>query len=73
MVAGLLVKLWVSDQVTERWGAIYLFESQEASEQPLASRAHELIGKEPDLFDVFDLEPLSPSRLSSRALGLAFT
>ena len=44
--------------MTERWGAIYLFESQEASEQELPSRARELIGKDPDIIEVFDLEAL---------------
>jgi hypothetical protein len=71
-VPGLLVTLWVSDDVTERWGAIYLFESREASEQPLPSRARELIGKEPDLVDVFDLEASVSVSSQLARLGLAF-
>jgi len=72
-VPGLLLKLWVSDEATERWGAIYLFESQEASEQPLPSRARELIGKEPDLVDVFDLEASVSVASPLARLGLAFS
>ena len=72
-VPGLLVKLWLSDDVTERWGAIYLFESQEASEQPLPSRARELIGKEPDIIEVFDLEASVSVSDQLARLGLAFS
>ena len=55
-VPGLRFKAWISDEVTERWGAVYLWESREASEQPLPSRARELIGKDPDLVEEFDVE-----------------
>ena len=55
-VPGLRFKAWISDEATERWGAVYLFESVEAAQQPLPSRARELIGKEPDLVEEFDLE-----------------
>src|SRR5881409_1093081 len=55
-VPGLRFKAWISDESTERWGAVYLFESAEAARQPLPSRARELIGKEPDLVEEFDLE-----------------
>ena len=53
---GLLFKAWVSDESTERWGAVYVWESREAAEQPLPSRARELIGKDPDIAELFDLE-----------------
>jgi hypothetical protein len=55
-VEGLLFKGWISDELGERWGAVYVFESLAASEQPLPSRARELIGKDPDISEVFDLE-----------------
>ena len=72
-VPGLLFKAWVSDEGGDRWGALYLFESVEASEQPLPSRARELIGKEPDIVEVFDLEAsVSVSdRLSHRGVALS--
>ena len=44
-VPGLRFKAWFSDDVTERWGAVYLWESAEAAAQELPSRARELIGK----------------------------
>src|SRR5206468_187461 len=55
-VAGLRFKAWFSDEPTERWGAVYLWESAEAAEQELPSRARELIGKEPDIGEEFDVE-----------------
>src|SRR5579862_5737479 len=53
---GLLFKGWISDEGGERWGAVYVFESAAAAEQPLPSRARELIGKAPDIVELFDLE-----------------
>jgi hypothetical protein len=55
-VAGLRFKAWLSDEATERCGTVYLFESPEAAHRPIPSRARELIGKEPDLVEEFDLE-----------------
>jgi hypothetical protein len=55
-VPGLRLKLWVSDEHTDRWGAIYLFESREAADQELPADASELIGKGPDVVEEFDLE-----------------
>ncbi len=74
-VPGLRFKAWVSDEATERWGAVYLFESAEAAEQELPSRARELIGKEPDLVEVFDVEATIEGRFAIEELsrqGLAF-
>jgi hypothetical protein len=71
-VPGLLFKGWFSDEVGERWGAVYLWESQEASEQALPSRARELIGKDPDIVEVFDLEASVSVAEELRRLGLAF-
>jgi hypothetical protein len=55
-VPGLLFTAWISDEGGERWGAVYLFESAAAAEQPLPSRARELIGKDPEILELFDLE-----------------
>jgi hypothetical protein len=55
-VPGLRFKAWISDETTERWGGVYLWESAQAAGQPLPSRARELIGKEPDLLEEFDVE-----------------
>ncbi|HEV7641745.1 MAG TPA: hypothetical protein VGO39_12835 [Gaiellaceae bacterium] len=71
-VPGLLFKGWFSDEAGERWGAVYVWESQEASEQELPSRARELIGNDPDIVEVFDLEASVSVAEELRRLGLAF-
>jgi Putative mono-oxygenase ydhR len=74
-VPGLRFKAWISDESTERWGAVYLWESREAAEQELPSRARELIGKEPDLGEEFDVEATVEGRFAIEELsrrGLAF-
>ena len=71
-VPGLLFKAWISDEATERWGAVYVWESYEAAEQELPSRARELIGKDPDIAEVFNLEASVSVASQLRRLGLAF-
>ena len=74
-MAGLRFKAWVSDETTERWGAIYLWESREAAEQDVPSRARELIGKDPDIGEEFDVEATIEGRYAVEELsrrGLAF-
>jgi len=70
-VPGLLFKAWVSDEATERWGAIHVWESRAASEQELPSRARELIGKEPEIIELFDLEATISVAPQLAGLGLA--
>jgi hypothetical protein len=55
-VPGLRFKAWISDEVGERWGAVYLWETVADADQPVTSRARELIGKDPDLAETFDVE-----------------
>jgi hypothetical protein len=71
-VPGLLFKAWLSDETTERWGAVYLWESPEAAEQPLPSRARELSGKDPDVAELCDLEASVSVESGLARLGLAF-
>ncbi|HUH14372.1 MAG TPA: hypothetical protein VML35_00645 [Gaiellaceae bacterium] len=74
-VEGLRFKAWISDALGERWGAFYLFETREAADQPLPGHARELIGKEPDLVEDFDLEASVEGRFVDAELshlGLAF-
>jgi Putative mono-oxygenase ydhR len=74
-VPGLRFKAWISDEASERWGGVYLWESWEAAEQELPSRAQELIGKPPDLVEVFDVEATIEGRFAVGELsrrGLAF-
>ncbi len=74
-VPGLRFKAWISDEATERWGAVYLFESIEAAEQELPGRARELIDKDPDVAEFFDVEATIEGRFELEELsrlGLAF-
>ena len=74
-VPGLRFKAWISDESTERWGAIYFWESREAADQELPSRARELIGKDPDIGEEFDLEASVEGAFALKDLsrrGLAF-
>jgi Putative mono-oxygenase ydhR len=72
---GLSFKAWISDEATERWGAVYVWESREAAQQELPSRARELIGSEPELIEEFDVEATIEGRFAIEELsrrGLAF-
>jgi hypothetical protein len=72
---GLRFKAWISDDVTERWGAVYVWESRAAAEAPFPSRARELIGKDPDIVEEFDVEATIEGRFDIEELsrrGLAF-
>ena len=74
-VPGLRLKAWISDEVSERWGAVYLWESREDAEQELPSRARELIGKDPDIGEEFDVEATIEGQFLVAALsrrGLAY-
>jgi hypothetical protein len=74
-VDGLRLNLWVSDETTERWGAVSLFESAEAAGRPLPHGADELIGKPPDVVEEFELEAAIEGRSALEELsrlGLAF-
>ena len=74
-VKGLRFKAWISDAERNRWGAVYLLDSAAALDQPLPSKAGELIGKAPDVEEFFDLEATTEgvSEISGLSrLGLAF-
>lgn len=74
-VPGLRFQAWLSDASGERWGSFSLFESREAADGELPGGARELIGKDPDLVEEFDLEASIEGRYADDALsrlGLAF-
>ncbi len=74
-VPGLRFKAWISDEVTERWGAVYVWESREAADQDLPSRARDLIGKDPEILEEFDVEATIEGLFEIEELsrrGLAF-
>jgi hypothetical protein len=73
---GLRFKVWISDEATERWGAVYVWESREAfALRAPVSQARELIGKDPDIAEEFDVEATIEGRYAIEELsrrGLAF-
>jgi hypothetical protein len=74
-VEGLRFKAWISDPATNRWGAFYVWDSREAAEAPLPTRAGSMIGKEPEIAQFFDLEATVEGRSAVEQLsrlGLAF-
>lgn len=74
-VRGLRFKAWISDAATNRWGAVYVWENADAARQPLPSRAREIIGKDPDVVELFEVEATTEGVYDVAALsrrGLAF-
>jgi hypothetical protein len=74
-VEGLRFKAWVSDDVTERWGAVYVWETAAAASQELPGHARDLIGRDPDIAEDFDIEATIEGRFEIEELsrlGLAF-
>ena len=57
-VPDLRFRAWISDETTERFGVIELWESTEAAEQDIPRRVRELIGKEPEIGETFDVEAI---------------
>lgn len=74
-VRGLRFKAWFSDAAANRWGAVYVWEDADAAAQKLPSRARELIGKDPDVQEVYEVEATVEGAFADAALsrrGLAF-
>lgn len=75
-VPGLRLKVWISDERTNRWGAVLLWESAQAAEAPIPARAAELIGYPPTERHTFDVEATVEGvyeTVQLARLGLAFT
>ena len=53
---GLRFRAWISDETTERFGVVELWESAEAAEHEVPRRVRELIGKDPEVGETFDVE-----------------
>lgn len=59
-IDGLLLKFWISDPATNRWGAVVLWRSAEAAKAPLPpNRALDLIGYPSEVRLVADVEALA--------------
>ena len=70
-VPGLRLKLWICDDVANRWGAIFIWESRKAYDAagPMPSRAAELIGSGPSLVNEYDVEAAVEGVFMSAALS----
>ena len=55
-VPGLRFRAWISDETTDRFGAVELWESAEAAEQEAPWQVRELIAKDPEVGEIFDVE-----------------
>jgi hypothetical protein len=69
---GLLFGAWVSDEASERFGVVQLWASRDGAEAPLPSRLVELVGSEPPIAEVFDVEATASIVPELQRLGLAF-
>jgi hypothetical protein len=71
-VPGLRLKIWITDDEANTWGAIYLWESRKAfaAAGALPSRAGELIGHGPTVTE-FDVEATVEGVFTSARLNKA--
>ena len=53
---GATFEAWFSDEVTERFGSFAVFADAGAAEEPPPTRLRELVVKDPDVVEVFELE-----------------
>ncbi|MEZ7004010.1 hypothetical protein VM636_09130 [Streptomyces sp. SCSIO 75703] len=73
---GLRLKVWIADETTDRWGAVFLWESARAAEAPLPPGAAALIGYAPTERYAFDVEATTEGAYDTAGLarlGRAFT
>jgi hypothetical protein len=70
--SGLLLRAWVSHGSSDRFGAVELWESREASERPLPEGVRELLGVEPTIGEELDVEATSSVAAELQRRGLAF-
>ena len=71
---GLHLKFWIADPQTDRWGAVFLWESAQAAADAAAAlpaRAAELIGGPPHQRAEFQVEAFvqGPARLPAHSLS----
>ncbi len=55
--SGAAQEVWLADESGERWGAFALFPDADDAAAPLPERLRELLGKEPEIFELFDVAP----------------
>jgi hypothetical protein len=69
---GLLFSAWISDEASERWGYVQLWESRDAAEESLPAETRELLGKDPEVVELFDVEATTSVAEELARLGLAY-
>jgi hypothetical protein len=52
---GAAQEVWLADESGERWGGFALFPDEEAASAPFPERLRELLGKEPEIYELFDV------------------
>ena len=70
---GLLFGAWVSDEASERFGVVQLWATRDRAEAPLPPRLVELVGSEPPIAELFDVEATASIAPELQRLGLAFS
>jgi hypothetical protein len=70
---GLLFGAWVSDEASERFGVLQLWATREVAEAPLPQRIVDLVGSEPPIAELFDVEGTASIVPELQGLGLAFS
>jgi hypothetical protein len=53
---GAVFEAWFSDEATERWGSFAVFADADAAQAPPPERLRELVAKDPDVVELFELE-----------------
>jgi hypothetical protein len=53
---GAMFETWFSDEATERWGSIAIFPDADSAGGPASDLLRELLQKEPDVVELFDVE-----------------
>jgi hypothetical protein len=48
--------VWFTDEATERVGSFTVFADADAAAEPVPRQLRELIGKDPDIVELFDIE-----------------
>ena len=66
---GLLFSAWVSDEATDRWGAIELWETAAAGKRSLTEQARRLIGKDAAVVESFDVEATAEGHSAAGEIG----
>jgi hypothetical protein len=56
---GAVAETWFSDEAADRWGAFAVFPDADAATAPIPEELQQLIGKAPDLVELFTVEPPS--------------